>query len=638
MENFVLFIGHVWLLAGLVLIAHYYSPRFGFAPLLFVISGLTVLLQGQPSIFIEPSSGLLLLLKSNILVPIILMSVLIIYIANGSVPARMTIFGVLGLSVLVVVILVIYRLHLTLPGGGSFTGLRPEDLVPLTNARTTAASLIAFAADMFIIAVFYQGVKNYAPTLPEWLVVGLALIVGLWVDSIIYYLIGYLGTVDFLAIMPNDVLGKTVSAILIWPLLAAYMTNIAPAMPEHVGAANRPIFDLLFGSFEDVKMTLVRTQAALQTSEAERRKEAAYFREISDHITEALWLASPGQKHAFFVNPAYQQIWGRSAAEIYADPDVFVNSLHPEDRDRVLAEIEKQETGAYDVEYRVVRPDGTIRWVRDRAFPIFNEKGEFYRIAGIAEDITERKQMERQTLELAIERERVKVLRDFIGEASHDLKAPLTAINLKIYHLRRAQDPERFQKHLDELGEISTRMNKLIDDLLTLARLDNMITKVDAQVDIHSAIREILGHIRLQADEKRVALQTDLCESSPVIQANVEDILRALTNLIENAVRYTPSGGLVNVQTRIHAHEVIIQVSDTGIGIPDDEINRVFERFYRASNARAAETSGTGLGLIIVKKIIEQHGGTVEVKSAVNQGTTFTVRIPIIPTTTMSPV
>lgn len=106
---------------------------------------------------------------------------------------------------------------------------------------------------------------------------------------------------------------------------------------------------------------------------------------------------------------------------------------HPDDKERVLANLSRQSQPNYDVEYRIMRPDGTVCWVRDRTFPIKNEHGQVYRIAGISEDITERKQLEKRQLDLAIERERVKLLRDFINEASHDIKSPLTAINLKIY-------------------------------------------------------------------------------------------------------------------------------------------------------------------------------------------------------------
>src|SRR5262249_5278108 len=163
-------------------------------------------------------------------------------------------------------------------------------------------------------------------------------------------------------------------------------------MPHHLGSKNRRTLDVLFGSLEELKMALVHTESALEASEAERQKEAAYLRLISNHIEEALWLASAAQsEHAFYVNPAYERIWGRSAASLYADPLSFVRAIHPEDQPRVLAGLPNQTKEAREVEYRVVRPDGSLCWVRDRSFPILDETGEVYQIAGITEDITERK-------------------------------------------------------------------------------------------------------------------------------------------------------------------------------------------------------------------------------------------------------
>src|SRR5690606_34287848 len=236
------------------------------------------------------------------------------------------------------------------------------------------------------------------------------------------------------------------------------MVRVAPKMPGHVGAKNRKTFELLFGAFEEVKLALIRTEKALEESEVQRKREAQYFRQISENINEALWLTEPNQHRAIYVNPAYEAIWGRSAESLHMDDQAFFDSIHPEDRERVIAGLPQQFKGGYDVEYRIIRPDGSICWVRDRASPIRDEHGNVYRMAGISEDITGRKEVERQQIELAIERDRVKLLRDFISEASHDLKTPLAAINMKVYHLSKNDDPVKKQDHLRELETPSNRM------------------------------------------------------------------------------------------------------------------------------------------------------------------------------------
>jgi PAS domain S-box-containing protein len=628
MTSFFLLIADVWVLSGLILLLHHRSPRLGFAPLMLTIGALVVLVQGQFGIYVEPVPGFLMFISSNGLVPVVLMTVLVIYVADGAVPARMIIYGVLGISLLVLGIQFVYRLHLELPGGGSFSGLTIDQLIPRINPRVTMASLLAFAADMFVIAVFYQGVKNNAPWLPEWAVVGLSLLASLWTDAILFRLVADLGTEDFLTLLPGDVVGKTISGLILWPLLAFYMVRVAPYMPNHLGASNRPTLDVFSGSFDEIKLALTRTEAALKESERQRRREETYFREISDHVNEALWLVAPGQHNAFYVNPAYEQIWGRSAESIYANPNSFVEAIHPDDRERIVAGLSAQVYPNYDVEYRIVRPDGSVRWVRDRAFPIRNESGDVYRVAGITEDITERKRIEEQQLALAVEREKVKLLRDFIGEFTHDLKSPLTSINLKVHHLAVTEDAEKRRALLDEATSITASMSRMIDDLLTLARLENIGEMVSATFEINDTVRHLCRTMHSLFDEKKIELVLELDTTNLNTRGAKENFSRACSNLLANAAHYTPAGGVVRVLTCMNEGEIVVKISDTGIGVSPEDQPRIFERFFRAANARAADPNGTGLGLAIVKKIVEQHGGRIEVESMLGMGTTFAIYLP----------
>jgi PAS domain S-box-containing protein len=630
MTNLVLLVADMWVLGGLVLLLHYVTPRVGFAPLLLTVGALTVFIQGQKNIYIQPAQGFILFINSNVLVPVVLLSVLVLYVTNGAVPARMTILCIVGLSLLGLAVQFIYRMHLAVEGGGTTTGLPPDVLLPPLNPRINWASLLAFAADMFAIAIFYQGVKNVLPRLPEAIAVGVALLAGLWTDALVFGIAARLGTPDFMTFLPGDVVGKTVSALLLWPMAAVYLTSVAPRMEGYIGGKDRPLFDVLFGSFEDIKLALVRTEKALEESEAERSQQAANFHEVAENIEEALWLAAPDAS-PFFVNRAYSVIWGRSVTSIYADPDTFANSIHPEDRERILGGLSLIKLGNYDVEFRIVRPDGGIRWVRERAFPIKDKDGVIYRVAGITEDITERKLIEQDRLELTVEREKVRFMRDFISEFSHDLKTPLTAINLKVYHLSRTDDPDRRRVHLDELAQQSNRMGELIDDLLTLTRLESSVEIPRTRADINRMIGDICAALHPQMEHKQLTLTLDLDPNAPFVEVAPDDLSRVLSNLIDNAVHYTPAGGTVRVQTQMSGQEVLIRVSDTGIGIPADDQPRIFERFFRASNARSTNSNGTGLGLAIVKKIVEGHHGRIELDSTVGEGTTFTIHLPLDP-------
>lgn len=627
MANFILLTVDMWVLSSLVLFLHYRHPRNGFSLFFMTVGALTVFTQSQLGIFIEPLPGFIMFLSSNVLVPVILVAVLVLYVTNGPVQARLFIIGLLGVSLLVLLIQAVYRQHLLLPTGGNLNQMLTHDLLPNFNLRTIAASLLSFAADTFVIAVFYQGVKNLTPKWPEGFVVGLALTASLWTDAVVFRIASDLGTRDFVDLLPGDLLGKTISGVILWPMVALYLVHIAPRLPDYVGGRNRPTLDLLTGSFEEIKQALKHTQAELVQSEKRRREQAIYFDQIANHVSEALWLTEPGSRHAFYVNRAYEQIWGRSAASLYADPQSFLEAIHPEDQERVAAALPTQTQGGYEVEYRVMRPDGTMRWVRDQAFPIRDEAGKVYRIAGITEDITERKQLERRQLDLAIERERVKLLRDFINEASHDLKSPLTAINLKIHRLMRTDDVEKRQALMQELLMLSERIGSLVEDLLTLSRLENRGPLVLSPLDGAAMVEAIWQHLRPLADEKDVHVVFELAGTRPLLEMDSDDLERALANLIDNGIHYTPAGGTLKISYRVE-DEVVFQVSDTGIGINKEDLPLIFNRFYRAANAQSVDPGGTGLGLAIVKKVVEQHRGRVEVSSTVGIGTTFTIRLP----------
>jgi PAS domain S-box-containing protein len=618
----------MWMLGGTLLGLHYISPKFGFTPFIIVLGGLTMLLQSQIQVYVEPIQGLFLLIGSNVIVPVILGVVLVLYIANGAVMARVTIYGTLAVTILSLVALYYYRIHLLFPSAGILNAERLDSVVTAPDPRGAFASITAFAIDLLVINIFYQGARNRYPRVPEWLIIGASLFASLWADAIVFWLIYAFGNPLFVNLLSGDILGKTVSGLLMWPLLAVYLVLIAPNMPDYIGGNSRPTFDLFLGSLRDIKLALIRSEQALARSQQERRQETAYQRQIADSISDGLWLSSFDNTQTFYVNPAYERIWGRSAASLLATPLTFLESIYTEDRARVLASIQEQASGEHDLRYRIVRPDGAIRWVHDRTIPIRDEQGRVYRIAGITNDITEEMEVERSRIELSMEREKLKLLRDFVDEASHDLKSPLASINMKLYLLTRITNPAEQAEHIREMKSLTGRMTKMIDDLLTLARLENIEEQNSSHFAINQLLNEVCEQFAALAREKQIVFDMQLPPVDLPIVASREDISRALMNLIDNAIRYTPVGGTIVVSSMTNGPEITIQVRDTGIGIAAEDVPYLFQRFFRATNARAEDPSGTGLGLPIVKKIAEKHHGRIEVHSELGKGSTFALYLP----------
>jgi two-component system sensor histidine kinase SenX3 len=243
-------------------------------------------------------------------------------------------------------------------------------------------------------------------------------------------------------------------------------------------------------------------------------------------------------------------------------------------------------------------------------------------------------QEERQRLIDPEELHRVnRIRRDFVANVSHELKTPATSLGLLAESLLQAieEDPEQARFFAEQLKKETDRLSNLISDLLDLARLESQEGAGNpTPVDVRKVLTVVLTRLRPAARNKDITLRWKrFGRAAGYTVAGEETQLTSMfTNLVENAIKYTPPGGVVEVTGDSGPEEVSVEISDTGIGIPEEKLSRIFERFYRVDKARSKATGGTGLGLSIVKHVVENHGGRVNVESAPGQGTTFTVRLP----------
>lgn len=226
-----------------------------------------------------------------------------------------------------------------------------------------------------------------------------------------------------------------------------------------------------------------------------------------------------------------------------------------------------------------------------------------------------------------------KIRRDFVANVSHELKTPATSLKLLAESLIDIleEDPEQARFFAEQLKNETERLANLITDLLDLARLESGEGVQNPQsVDVRAVLMVVLARLRPAARRKNISLSWKRSGSTGLytVDGNETQLTSMFSNLIENAVKYTPPGGRVEVAARTNDNEVVVRVSDTGIGIPEKNLVRIFERFYRVDKARSKETGGTGLGLSIVRHVAENHGGRVSVESTLGEGSTFTVRLP----------
>lgn len=284
-------------------------------------------------------------------------------------------------------------------------------------------------------------------------------------------------------------------------------------------------------------------------------------------------------------------------------------------RDGEIRETEIQVASSKD------RRDG--RWFAVRVAPL----GTHGLVLVLAEDLTELRRVEA-------------IRRDFVANVSHELKTPVGALSLLAETVEgAADDPDGVRRFARRMQEESVRLTNLVHDLITLARVqaDEPLPQLRS-VLLDDVVAEAVDRCRLKAGAKNIGLTTGGREGLKV-RGDEELLITALRNLVDNAVAYSPENTRVVIATRwSDAHRVEVSVTDQGIGIPDADLERIFERFYRVDPARSRQTGGTGLGLAIVKHVTTKHGGEVTVWSKEGSGSTFTVCLPLLDAPVKEPV
>jgi two-component system phosphate regulon sensor histidine kinase PhoR len=283
--------------------------------------------------------------------------------------------------------------------------------------------------------------------------------------------------------------------------------------------------------------------------------------------------------------------------------------------DKVLVN-EKTEVGA-DLDV-LIAMDGTEHPISTIAAPILKGDGSIIGIVLVFRDVSRERQLDRMK-------------DDFISSVSHELRTPLTSIKAYTETILNDFDmPEQTRRQfLGIIDEESNRLANLIEELLEISRLESGIVKIlQEPVDIGTLVRQISSALQPLADKKGIQLNIDVNEGIPELLGDNGKIQSAITNLVNNAIKFTPEGGRVCIRVRKKADELVIKVSDTGIGIPKDALPKIFDRFYRVPHP-GKQIPGTGLGLAIVKKIVALHDGRIEVESELNRGTTFTIFLPL---------
>lgn len=253
------------------------------------------------------------------------------------------------------------------------------------------------------------------------------------------------------------------------------------------------------------------------------------------------------------------------------------------------------------------------------ASPFWQENGDFKGVVAVFYDITELRKLER-------------IRSEFVANVSHELRTPLSSIKGYVETLLDGaiNDSENNMKFLNIINEHTKRLDRLINDLLDLSKIETKRIELKLEVlNIKDTINKVISLLKTKTDEREITIETNIPEDLLQIKADKNKLEQVFFNLLDNAIKFNVDKGRITISVEILADKIRIDISDTGIGIPEKDLPRIFERFYRVDKTRSRELGGTGLGLSIIKHIVELHEGTVSVESKLNKGSKFSFTLPL---------
>ena len=386
-----------------------------------------------------------------------------------------------------------------------------------------------------------------------------------------------------------------------------------------------------FGTATDVN-DFRKAVDAVRTSE-ER------FRRMADSAPVLIWISDTVSGCTWFNRPWLDFTGRKLEDEIGTGWTKFV---HPDDIGETLDayRVAYEERKAFEVDYRIKRQDGVYRWLLDRAIPLFDHDGTFTGYIGGCIDITERKEAEENSgallkIEQAAraEAERTALLKDeFLATVSHEMRTPLTAMLGWVQLLRNGSLPsETVPQALETIERNARAQAKLIDDLLDMSRILSGRLRLDVQkVNLIDIVEGAIAAAEPAAAAKKIRINSQLDVEFPFVSGDSSRLQQVTWNLLNNAIKFTPAAGEVNVKVERAGSQLEITVADTGEGIDPQFLPHVFERFRQQDASTSRKHQGLGLGLAIVKQLVELHGGSVRATSpGIGQGSSFIVRLPL---------
>jgi len=366
-------------------------------------------------------------------------------------------------------------------------------------------------------------------------------------------------------------------------------------------------------------------------SEIKLKESEEKFKGLAENLSEVIWIRQDEQ--VVFINSAYEKIWGRTCQSVYDDLYSFVDAIHPDDKKRIIQAFlpeNRFSQGLVDEQCRIIRPDGTTRWVWARSIPICDQNGEMTRTVGIAYDITKIKETEeslRQALEKAETANKAKS--QFLANMSHELRTPLNGI-LGMSELLGMNLQDEQKEMADIINTCGKNLLNIINDILDLSKIEaGKVRLRQEEFDLNDLVTEVNHVIQSLADQKGLKYHFYIHKKiEGHLMGDSGRIKQVLLNLLGNAIKFTQDGSVeLSVSKGISFKDklqLVFSIKDTGIGIADDKIGQLFAKFMQIDDSHTKDFRGAGLGLAISKQLASMMDGEINVNSKLGVGSNFT--------------
>ena len=345
----------------------------------------------------------------------------------------------------------------------------------------------------------------------------------------------------------------------------------------------------------------------IEGSESKRKEELDINNRIFLHMTDGIIafdmegkiiLINPAAKKLLSISPedsSFEDVFGKFELDINMEKIIYLeNWTSTEER----IEVEDRYVNAFFAPFR-------------------NENDRPAGVISVLQDITEHVKLDNMR-------------KEFIADVSHELKTPITSIMGYADTLLEGEyDREVQQKFLNVIATEARRMAKLVTDLLTLSRYDNNKNQMQKeQFDLGELVKKCHDKLGIEIKKKGHEVNCFVTADVPLVYADKGDVERVVLNILSNSIKYTPDNGKISIYVGFVYNDAYIKILDNGIGIPEEDLSRIFERFYRVDKARTREMGGTGLGLSIAKDLLDKNGGSIDIKSIVGEGTEVVIKVP----------